>query len=158
MATSGSPSGTAATLTATPLATAVRSPPRRSRPQGAYHGPAGQADRPRPVGQRSQLRLQSDRGIARRCTLQRATGLRLVSDRGDHRQRGARDHGGLREQHAGAVGKRGARCGGDLLGHRKRFTGQRGFFDLEVGGLDQARVGWNHLVGPDLDHVAGSQP
>ena len=61
VATSGSPSGTAATLTATPLATAWRRPVSRSSPRPGHQPAAGQAERQGLVGQLAQLGLQPDR-------------------------------------------------------------------------------------------------
>ena len=86
-----------------------------------------------------------------------AASLGVGADGGHQRHRGARHDRGSAVEHAAALGQIGARCGLDLLLHRQRLTGERGFVDLEVLFLDQPRVGGHHFVGAHLDHIAGPQ-
>ncbi|COT77143.1 Uncharacterised protein [Mycobacterium tuberculosis] len=101
--------------------------------------------------------LQADAGQITGHELGRAALLSVRTHRGHHRDRGAGHDGRPGIEHAATFDQVDTRRGFDLFGHRQRLTGERGLVDLHVDLLNHPGVGGNHLVGPHLDDVAGTQ-
>jgi hypothetical protein len=101
--------------------------------------------------------FETDLGELAGNQLSGAACLGVGAHGGHQRYGGARDDCGSGVEHAAALGEYGARRGVDLLFHRQRFAGERGFVDLEVFFFDQPGVGGDYLVGAYLDHIAGPQ-
>ena len=141
---------------AIPLATAWRKPLLRNS-RARRPAPAGHADREGAVGELAELVFEPDRRKLAGYQFSGPAGLGVGADGGHHRDRGACLDGGSGVEHAATLGQHGSRRGFDLLLHRQRLPGERGFVDFEVVFLDQPGVGGDHLVGAHLDHVAGPQ-
>ncbi len=68
------------------------------------------------------------------------------------------DHGGAEEEHILALAERsiGRQCL-RVLARRRRFAGERGLLRLEVGGLQNARIGRHAVARGDHEDIAGHE-
>ena len=159
VATSGSPSGTAATATATPALTASRSGRRHSSEQPDDGPAAGQGERQHRAGQLAQPRLHARpaaRPRRRRRVARPACGRRADGD--DHGPAAPGDDRRALEA-ACRSGRRAPRRASPApyLRDRQRLAGEPGLVDLEVAALQQPGVGGDDVAGLDADHVADPQ-
>ena len=158
VATSGSPSGTAATATATPALTASlqRAAPQQRQPDD---GPAaGQGQRQHRAGQLAQPRLHA-RPAARRRPRRRVARPAAVA--APTATTTARPRPATTDVPSCSMQVRSASTApgvaGDVLRDRLRLAGEPGLVDLEVAALQQPRVGGDDVAGLDADHVADPQ-
>ena len=153
VATSGSPSGTAATAIATPEATDSRSGRPHSTPSSGDHPAAGEGERQDGAGELGQPGLHAGRRGGASGGPCGAAGLGGLPDGDDDGPPATGDDRGAVEEHAGAVGDLGAGRRGQRLGHRQRLAGEPGLVDLQVLDLEQPGVRGDDVAGLDEDDV-----
>ena len=156
VATSGNPSGTAATATATPALTPpAAAPPQQRQPgdgpaAGRVSGSTARVSSPSRACTPGRRRGHAGGGAARPAAV-------ALTDGHDHGAAAPGDDGrALRA--ACRSGRRAPRRASPARPcDRLRLTGEPRLVDLEVTALQQARVGGDDVAGLDADHVADPQ-